>query len=66
MHLQVNGQDEEIRDGASVADLLRRFDVPAIRAAVEVNQDLVARARHDSTKLQDGDRVEIITFVGGG
>ncbi len=66
MHLQVNGQDEEIPDGASVADLLRRFDVPAIRAAVEVNQGLVVRAEHDSTMLQDGDRVEIITFVGGG
>ncbi len=66
MQLNVNGKPETINDPATVGDLLRRYDVPAIRVAVEVNRDLVPRTEFDQTPLKDGDTVEIVTFVGGG
>ncbi len=66
MQLTVNGKREEHDNIATVADLLRHFDVAPIRVAVELNQQLVPRADFGRTALQDGDAVEIVTFVGGG
>ncbi len=66
MELTINGEVEEISEPATVGDLLRRFDIAPIRAAVEVNQDLVTRAEFDYTCVHNGDTVEIVTFVGGG
>lgn len=66
MRLVVNGQDEDVTDGSTVADLVRRFNLTPPRVAVEVNRELVPRATYDATALCAGDRVEIVTFVGGG
>lgn len=66
MQLKINGKKEEIGDGSRVADLLRLFELAPLRVAVEVNQELVPRTEFDSTLLHDGDRVEIVTLVGGG
>lgn len=66
MYVTVNGNHQPIADGTSVGELLRTLDVAPVRVAVEVNQELVRRARFDETPLRDGDRVEIVTFVGGG
>ncbi len=66
MLLDVNGKKEHIEGIATVGDLLSHFGLPQVRVAVEVNEELVRRALFDDTHLQDGDRVEIVTFVGGG
>lgn len=66
MRLSVNDQDTELRDGATVADLLTHLALSGTRVAVEVNKRLVRRAEHATTVLQAGDRVEIVTLVGGG
>lgn len=66
MKLQVNGQEQELPDGITVAQLLVLLAVTAPRVAVEVNAQVVVRARHESTPLRAGDQVEIVTFVGGG
>ena len=66
MRVVVNGKNEEIDDGSTVADLVRRFDLTPPRVAVEVNLELVPRATYDATALNSGDRIEIVTFVGGG
>jgi sulfur carrier protein len=64
--LSVNGRRLEIPDGETVDGLLRRLDITGSPVAVEVNRDVVPRALHATTRLKDGDRVEVVQFVGGG
>jgi sulfur carrier protein len=66
MQVQVNDQPTELPDAATVADLLCRLDLPGTRCAVEVNQVLVRRVDHAGHRLADGDRIEVVTLVGGG
>lgn len=66
MQVTVNGESREMPDGASVADLVAQFDLTPERVAVEVNERLVRRATYRETALREGDRVEIVTPVGGG
>lgn len=66
MHATVNGQLKTLVDGTTVEDLLRDLDLSPVRVAVEINEDLVTRRKFAETVIQDGDAVEIVTFVGGG
>ena len=66
MKVFYNGECNEIPDGASVADLLRHLELEPKYVAVEVNFELVPRRDHIHHRLQDGDRLEIVTLVGGG
>ena len=66
MIITVNGESTEFSDGSTVAELLERLQIPRERVAVEVNLDIVPKARHYSHILADGDRIEIVQFVGGG
>ena len=64
--LTVNGERREVPAGSTVADLLAALAVPARGSAVERNRELVPRRDHAATALVAGDRVEIVTLVGGG
>lgn len=66
MRAIVNGEQIELPDGLSVAALLQHLGVRAERVAVERNGAVVRKARHAEEKLQPDDRLEIVTFVGGG
>jgi sulfur carrier protein len=66
LQVYVNGDSKELTEGASLADLITQLDLPAQRIAVEHNRTVVRRSQWDSTVLGDGDRVEIVHFVGGG
>jgi sulfur carrier protein len=66
MNIQVNGQGREIVAGSTVANLLGELGVTQPHVAVEVNLAVVPRAQHGGTILSDGDRVEVVTLVGGG
>lgn len=66
IRVTVNGAAEELDDGLTVGQLVTRHNLVPVRVAVEVNQELVSRRRYDATILHEGDRVEIVTFVGGG
>jgi thiamine biosynthesis protein ThiS len=62
----VNGQPRELAAPLSVADLLQKLEIPPRGLAVEVNLQIVPRARHAEHLLADGDKLEIVTLVGGG
>lgn len=62
----VNGQPIELPYGATVADLLKLLNALDRPVAVELNLELVPRARHVERRLQDGDQVEIVGLAGGG
>ncbi len=66
MEITLNGDPREIEPGTNVADLVADCQLDARRVAVEVNEQLVRRATYEHTSLQPGDRVEIVTLVGGG
>lgn len=66
MMIQVNGQPREVAAGTTLADLLKQMKLEPRLVAVEVNLDLVPRTRHAQYVLQEGDRLEIVTLVGGG
>jgi sulfur carrier protein len=66
MRIIINGQPHELYGAGTVADLIARLELTPQRVAVELNEQLVRRASFDQTPLRDGDRVEIVTLVGGG
>jgi thiamine biosynthesis protein ThiS len=66
MRVIVNGSDRDVEPGTTVADLVASFKLQPRFVAVEVNCDLVSRRVFDQTRLNEGDRIEIVTLVGGG
>jgi thiamine biosynthesis protein ThiS len=62
----INGEDREFTSVASLSDLLAQLGMKPDRVAVELNRDLVPRDRWPATMLSDGDKLEIVHFVGGG
>ena len=63
--VKVNGAELDIA-GKTVAQYLSTTNYDPKRIAVERNGDIVFKSQYDSTILQDGDSVEIVSFVGGG
>jgi sulfur carrier protein len=66
MQVIVNGSTQELDSQATVAQLLEKLELAPIRVAVELNEELVPRKEFNRTGLSPGDRLEIVTFVGGG
>lgn len=66
MRIAVNGEEREVPEGTTVGDLVRALGLVEAPVAVERNQRVVRRAERDSTVLREGDRLELVTLVGGG
>ena len=66
MQIVVNGEARELESPVTVAELLAQMQIEPRTCAVELNLQVVPRAEHAARTLCDGDRVEIVTFVGGG
>jgi thiamine biosynthesis protein ThiS len=66
MRITVNGEPRTLRSGSTVAELVRELGLVPTQVAVERNKVIVRRSDHASTQLHDGDRLEVVTFFGGG
>ncbi len=66
MNLIINGEDRKFSSGLTVATLLAELGLKPDRVAVELNRDLVPRDHWDTTQLNEGYKIEIVHFVGGG
>ena len=66
MEINVNGQNRQVDAGTTVARLLEQLELAGKPVAVEINLELVPRAKHAEHRLAEGDRLEIVTLVGGG
>jgi len=66
MTVVVNGQERVISQGTSLEGLLRHLDLDPRMVVVEHNRTIVRRANLAQTNLAEGDRVEVVHFVGGG
>ncbi len=64
--LQINGEKRDFPEPLSVAALVEHLGMKGDRVAIELNLDIVPRDRWPSAELHDGDRLEIVHFVGGG
>lgn len=66
MKLQINGEARDFSPPLTLAGLLEQLDMKADRVAVELNGSIVPRDQWATTNLAEGDRLEIVHFVGGG
>jgi len=66
IQIKVNGEPRGFQSGGTVGDLLRELAIKTERVAVELNLEILDRAEFDRRGLQEGDRIEILGFIGGG
>ena len=66
MRIELNGEPREVEEGTTVGGLVRLLALAPERLAVELNREVVRRARWDETALSEGDKIEVVHFVGGG
>jgi sulfur carrier protein len=66
MRLTINGEDQSFARLAHVADLVAALGLDARKVAVERNLEIVPRSTYAATPLAEGDRIEIVHFIGGG
>jgi thiamine biosynthesis protein ThiS len=66
MEVTVNGQARTVPDRCTVAQLIELIEFSGGRVAVERNQEVVPRATYAHMTLEPGDRLEIVSFIGGG
>jgi thiamine biosynthesis protein ThiS len=66
MRLKINGEDVENIKAVTVQELLEDLKITVGRVAVEVNMVIVRRTEYEQFRLNDGDVIEIVNFVGGG
>lgn len=66
MDVILNGEPTTVPAPLTVGGLLVHLEIDARRVAVELNEEVVKRARYDETPVRAGDAVEIVNFVGGG
>jgi len=66
MKVFINGETKEIETELNLQELLRRFDLPSERIAVELNREVVRKKDWETIEIKDADKIEIVHFVGGG
>jgi len=66
MQITINGQNRTVAENLTLAELLGELLLSSKPVAVEVNLELVPRQQHSQHRLMEGDRLEIVTLVGGG
>ena len=66
MQIQLNGKNHELAETCTLEELVRELSLSPQRVAIELNRSVVRREQWAQTILNEGDRVEIVHFVGGG
>jgi sulfur carrier protein len=66
MELMINGENRDLPEGLTAAQLVETLGLQGKRIAMEVNHNIVPRSRYGDHTLQPGDRIEIVHAVGGG
>jgi thiamine biosynthesis protein ThiS len=66
LRVQINGEVRELPESLTLDALVGQLALAPERLAIELNREVVRRARWTETMLRDGDQVEIVHFVGGG
>jgi len=64
--IEFNGQEKKVELGLTIAELLIESKVESRFCAVELNLEIVTKDLYATTQLAEGDRIEVVTLVGGG
>lgn len=66
MRIQINGESREVSEQSTLSDLVNELSLPPARIAIELNGEVVRRNDWVNALVREGDRLEIVHFVGGG
>ena len=66
MTIEINGEPRSFEGALTLSSLIERLGMKSDRVAVELNRNIVPRERWPETQIAEGDRLEIVHFVGGG
>lgn len=66
MRLTINGEERQVAEVATISELVAALSLDTRKVAVERNLEIVPRSLHGQTPVGDGDRIEIVHFIGGG
>ncbi len=66
MIITLNGQKKDVPAGLTVKALLEHLEITPERVAVEINEEIVRKATYSDHPVNEGDRVEVVQFMGGG
>ena len=66
IQITVNGGPQEVPAGHTIAALVQELDLAEKRVAIEINEQIVPRSTYPQRVLRPGDRVEVVTAIGGG
>ena len=66
IRVELNGKERDVRAGLTVRGLLETLGLESGLVVVERNREILARARYDEGAVREGDRLELVHFVGGG
>lgn len=64
--MKINGVQREYSGGLTISQMLKEEGFQKERVAVERNEEIIPKEAYDTTKLQDADVVEVVSFMGGG
>ena len=66
MKVTLNGEEKEVSEGITLLEVVQSMGLTPSQVAVERNLDIVPRATYAEVQLQEHDKIEVVTFVGGG
>ena len=66
MKITINGEERKMQQGTILSVLIEELGISCARVAVERNREIVPPEAYSETRLEEGDQLEIVSFVGGG
>jgi len=66
LRVQINGEVRDVSDELKLSELVTELSLAPERVAIELNKQVVRRSQWPETTLAEGDRIEVVQFVGGG
>jgi thiamine biosynthesis protein ThiS len=64
--IKVNGKIKRIFENTRLSDLIKSLKIPIKKVAIELNQEIIDKKKLKNIKIQNGDKIEIVHFIGGG
>ena len=64
--IKVNGKIKRIFENTRLLDLIKSLKIPIKKVAIELNQEIIDKKKLKNIKIQNGDKIEIVHFIGGG
>ena len=66
MNISLNGKETEIKKSMTISELIRQKNLKPEKLVIEYNREILSREKWSDTVLEDGDKIEMLGFVGGG